>query len=604
MSPDKKSVEGCLQLRMEPGALLADEITAAGERIALPCNGRGTCGKCRALVSGALQPPTRIERQHLSSADLAKGFRLLCQARSSGGEVFIHSLPEVSDFGILTEGYGALRVGDSNLHIIRVQVPRALPESQSEWERLGMADNGAMADRSPCISLLRMIPEALSSDARELEVARFADHVIRIRPTEQDSVGYHGIACDIGTTTLVAYLVDLQTGEILGALPRANPQAAHGADVMSRIDAASTREGLRLLHGSIVSAIEEMAATLAASEELAPDDIAVIGVVGNTCMHHLFLGLSPKQLGQAPYLPVHRGESFTRGAALGMDVFADTLLWSAPLIGGFVGSDAVAAAVAGRLVKDDKPRLLVDLGTNGEVLLSARGRILACSAAAGPAFEGVQILHGMRAAPGAIDGVTLHPDGVELHVLGDESAKGICGSGLLDLVAELVRLQVIDETGRLRSPGEIASSGMPGLAGHVMETDQQIVFRLTHGPHIIDFTQKDIRQVQLAKAAIRAAIDICCAYAEVSPDDLDEVLLAGAFGTYIRKESALRVGLLPSVPPFRIRSLGNAAGAGAVLALTSETARIDFIELTRKAEHIDLGSELAFQERFVEAMFF
>ena len=173
-----------------------------------------------------------------------------------------------------------------------------------------------------------------------------------------------------------------------------------------------------------------------------------------------------------------------------MDVFAETLLWSAPLIGGFVGSDAVAAAVAGQLLKDDKPRLLVDLGTNGEVLLSARGRILACSAAAGPAFEGVQILYGMRAEPGAIDEVRLHPEGVDLHVLGDEPARGICGSGLLDLVAELVRLQVIDETGRLRPPEEIASSGLPGLAAHVIETDEQIVFRLTDSPQIIDFTQK------------------------------------------------------------------------------------------------------------------
>ncbi|NLN19854.1 MAG: ATP-binding protein [Firmicutes bacterium] len=556
------------------------------------------------MVSGALQPPNEIERQHLSSADLAKGFRLICQARSSGGEVVVHSLPEASDFGILTEGCGDLQVGDSNLHIWRVQVPQALPESRSEWERLEAADNGVLMDQSPPLSLLRMIPEALSSDPRELEVVSFADRVIRVRPAEQGSLGYYGIACDIGTTTLVAYLVDLRSGKVLGAIPRANPQAAHGADVMSRIDAASTKEGLQLLHSSIITAIEEMAATLAASNALTPNDIAVIGVVGNTCMHHLFLGLSPIRLGQAPYLPVHRGESFTRGATLGMDVFAETLLWSAPLIGGFVGSDAVAAAVAGQLLKDDKPRLLVDLGTNGEVLLSARGRILACSAAAGPAFEGVQILYGMRAEPGAIDEVRLHPEGVDLHVLGDEPARGICGSGLLDLVAELVRLQVIDETGRLRPPEEIASSGLPGLAAHVIETDEQIVFRLTDSPQIIDFTQKDVRQVQLAKAAIRAAIDICCVYAEVSPDDLDEVLLAGAFGTYIRKESALRIGLLPSVPLPRIRSLGNAAGAGAVLALTSESARMAFIELAQKAEHIDLGSELAFQERFVEAMLF
>jgi len=605
MSFARNTAEGILRLQMKQGALLADSLMAAGESIELPCNGRGSCGKCRALVTGALQAPNATELQHLSAADLATGIRLICQARSSGGEVLVHSLPKASDSAILVDGYGDLHVGDSNLQLQRIQLPPALPESLSDWERLVSASNGTIQAESPHIGLLRMMPEALAGDVQELEVASFAEQLLCVRPVGQNRLCYYGVAFDIGTTTLVAYLVDLQSREVVGALPRANPQAAHGADVMSRIDVASTREGLQLLHGEITSTMGEMASALAASKTVAPSDIVAMSVVGNTCMHHLLLGLSPRRLGQSPYLPVHRSEVFTTAAALGIDGFPDTLLWSGPLVGGFVGADAVAAAVAGQLLSDNKPRLLIDLGTNGEILLSANGRIWACSAAAGPAFEGVQILNGMRAEPGAIDGVALNPDGVQLHVLGDnDSARGICGSGLIDLVAELVRLDVIDETGRLRSSEEVAAAGKPGLAGHLVETDGGIVFRLTERPQTIDFTQADIRQVQLAKGAIRAAVDICCLRAGILATELDEVLLAGAFGTYVRKDSALCIGLLPPLPLPRIRSLGNAAGAGAVLALTSRTARTACVELAKRAEHVDLGGELAFQERFVEAMFF
>lgn len=605
MSFARNTAGESLHLQMKDGELLADSLVAAGESITLPCSGRGTCGKCRARVFGALQAPNGIELQHLSTADLAAGLRLVCQARSSGGEVVVHSLPKASDFGILVDGCGDLHLGDSNLRLQRIHLPQALPESLSDWERLMSASNGTMQDESPHLGLLRAVPEVVTGDAQQLEVAHFAERLLCIRPVDHGRLDYYGVAYDIGTTTLVAYLVDLQNREVIGALPRANPQAAHGADVMSRINVASEPEGLRLLHREIISVMEEMASTLASSTQVAPRNIVAMSIVGNTCMHHLCLGLSPTRLGQSPYLPVHRAEVFTTGAALGMDAFPDTVLWSGPLIGGFVGADAVAAAVAGQLLTDDQPRLLVDLGTNGEILLSAHGRIWACSAAAGPAFEGVQILHGMRAEPGAIDGVALSSDGVELHVLGDcDFATGICGSGLIDLVAELVRLDVIDGTGRLRSAAEVTAAGKPELARRVVETARGTAFRLTQEPQTIDFTQADIRQVQLAKGAIRAAIDICCVRAGITASDLDEVLLAGAFGTYIRKDSALRIGLLPSLPLPRIRSLGNAAGAGAVLALVSEAARAACIDLAARAEHVDLGGEPVFQERFMEALFF
>lgn len=592
-----------LRLQMAPGALLAESLVAAGEGIALPCSGRGSCGKCRVVVSGALAEPTDIELQHLSPEDLAAGARLACQARSSGGEVIVRALRKMSDFAILVDGYSRAPARDTNLEVTTVTLPVATPDALSEWDRLYGAGNGAFQVQEPSLNVLRMIPTALDANEAELELAFFAGNLAAVRPARKRN-RYYGVAFDIGTTTLVAYLVNLRSGQVISALPRSNPQAAHGADVMSRISFSSTREGLDRLHDEISNAMAEMATSLAASRGLSLQDIVAISTVGNTCMHHLLLGITPTRLGQSPYLPIHRTELVLRGSQVGLMEFGDALVWTGPIIGGFVGADAVAAAVAGGLLTDGRPRLLVDLGTNGEILLAANGRVLACSAAAGPALEGVQISCGMRAEPGAIDGVTLSPAGVELHVLGQAVPRGICGSGLIDVVAELLRTGVLDETGRFNSPGEVEVAAGKGLASHLVENERGWAFRLVGGPNPVDLTQGDIREVQLAKGAIRAAVDICCMEMGISVDDISEVLLAGAFGTYIRKDNAMRIGLLPPLSLRSIRSIGNAAGAGAVLALTSRSARAESIALAAKAEHLDLGGQLAFQERFVDAMLF
>lgn len=591
-------------LSMPPGSLLSEQLVAAGEGIALPCNGRGSCGKCRAVVSGALAPPNETELQHLSPEDLAAGVRLACQARSTGGEVLVHSVPKASDFAILVEGYGQVPARDANLQVSRVVLPPAVPDSLSEWNRLSLASDGVLNNQEPSLSVLRMVPTALDSGSQELELARFADHLVSVRPARKRN-RYYGVAFDIGTTTLVAYLVNLRSGQVVGALPRANPQAAHGADVMSRISYSGTPGGLERLHTEITSAVADMASSLAASRGLSLQEIAVIGAVGNTCMHHLLLGIPTARLGQSPYLPVHRTELLTPASQLQLAGFANTLVWTGPIIGGFVGADAVAAAVAGQLLADEKPRLLIDLGTNGEILLAAKGRLLACSAAAGPALEGVQISCGMRAEPGAIDGVTLTRGDVELHLLGTAvEPRGICGSGLIDAVAELLRMGVIDETGRFNSPGEVGGKGHKALAKRLVQTEQGWAFRLTEGSRPVDLTQADIREVQLAKGAIRAAVEICCLEMGIATGDISQVMLAGAFGTYIRKDNAMRIGLLPPLPLRRVRSIGNAAGAGAVLAITSRAARAAGVDLARRAEHVDLGGQLTFQERFVDAMLF
>jgi uncharacterized 2Fe-2S/4Fe-4S cluster protein (DUF4445 family) len=314
-----------------------------------------------------------------------------------------------------------------------------------------------------------------------VETASFAGNLVTIRPGAKRN-RYYGVAFDIGTTTMVAYLVNLRSGQVVAALPRSNPQAAHGADVMSRICFAEQPEGLARLQGEVTAAMSDMAMALATQRGLSLNDVVAISAVGNTCMHHLLLGIPPARLGQSPYLPVGRHELFSQGKDIGLTAFPDSLVWTGPIIGGFVGADAVAAGVAGQLLADPKPRLLIDLGTNGEILLSANGRVLACSAAAGPAFEGVQISCGMWAEQGAIDGVDISPTGVGLHVLGkDAPPRGICGSGLIDAVAEMLRTGVIDETGRFNSQEEVAASAGPPIAACLVEKDGNTVFRLAEG---------------------------------------------------------------------------------------------------------------------------
>lgn len=592
-----------LCLNLTKGSLLSEALIAAGESIALPCSGRGSCGKCRAVVKGAVAPPTELEQQHLSPADIAAGIRLTCQARSLGGEVQFFSLPQVSDYAILVEGYPKEAARDSNLELTTVDVSPSNHHSLSEWDRIQTAGNDHVGKwpATPPLTMLRALPAALSESGGQVEIACFAGQPVSVRPSGRRN-RYYGVAFDIGTTTMVGYLVNLRSGQVMTALPRSNPQAAHGADVMSRICYAEQAAGLARLQAEVTAAMAEMATTMALQKGLSLRDIVAITAVGNTCMHHLLLGIPPARLGQSPYLPVGRSEMFVRGSDIGLAGFADSLVWTGPIIGGFVGADAVAAGVAGQLLADDQPRLLIDLGTNGEILLSAKGRILACSAAAGPAFEGVQISCGMRAEQGAIDGVSFTPDGVQLHVLGKDAApRGICGSGLIDAVAEMLRTGVIDETGRFNSAAEVAATAGPHVAAQVDESGQATVFRLAPG---VELTQGDIREVQLAKGAIRAAIEVCCSELGISSAEISEVLLAGAFGTYIRKDNAVRIGLLPELPLRQIRSIGNAAGAGAILALTSQAARANSVTLAARAEHIDLGGHPAFQERFVDAMLF
>ncbi|MFZ5828053.1 MAG: ASKHA domain-containing protein [Bacillota bacterium] len=394
-----------------------------------------------------------------------------------------------------------------------------------------------------------------------------------------------GFALDVGTTSLAGALLDLTTGEELAAQAMPNPQAVHGADLMSRLSYAIGGEAQRQELISLVrSAAAQMLERLLSKAGARREEVVAATLVGNTAMHHLFLGLPVENLALAPYTP-----ALLEGCQVDLPSFPP--LYALPNIAGFVGADAVAAGLAAGIDRGDETVLVVDIGTNGEILLRHQGQVYACSAPAGPAFEGGEISQGMRAGPGAIEAVEF--DGAELlvGVIKGAPARGVCGSGLLDGIAALLEAGLLDWMGRIRPEGPAAHRVGEGA----------MAVALAPG---VRLTQKDIRALQLAKGAIRSGIDLLMQVARIGPDDLHAILLAGAFGNYLRRESAIAIGLLPAVAPAKVRPIGNAAAAGAKLALLSKEGRARAEALAREARWIDLATHPDFEEIFMEALNF
>ena len=381
-----------------------------------------------------------------------------------------------------------------------------------------------------------------------------------------DGTDDYVLAFDIGTTTVVAYLLDGRTGALLAQGSCVNPQGQFGADVISRIQYA-LKEGGQAVSGCIRDAMAELTKDTARRAGISPERITAAAVVGNTAMHHLLLGIDPKPLVTPPYMPAV-SEAMERGGARIL-----------PNIAGFVGGDTVGCMVSTRFDRQEEWTLLIDIGTNGEMVLGNRERRIACSTAAGPAFEGAKISCGMRGAEGAVDHVTLENGEIRCHVMGDGLPKGLCGSGLLDLVAVLLELGIITESGR-----------MPQKAYTLCEN--------------VTLTQKDVREVQLAKAAIRAGIELLAEKMGIRVSEIRRVYLAGAFGNYMNPASACRIGMIPPVLLDRIVPIGNAAGEGAKLCALSRAEFEYSRKLAKETEFLELASLPQFQDRYVDALEF
>jgi uncharacterized 2Fe-2S/4Fe-4S cluster protein (DUF4445 family) len=598
-------------LDVEPGTTILRAAHAHGIDIDAVCGGRGRCTSCRVkFVAGTVPPPTLGDRVQLGDDLVRDGYRLACQC-AVVEPIAVETSPPLDEraFQILGAGAVPSRPGfkiDAGVtkQVVRVALPREEHHQTSDLEQL-LAAVGARESDVPA-SVLQALPQALRDEPEGVTVTRFAGRILAVERGDTTAMKF-GVAVDIGTTTVVSTLIELDSGEQLASVSSLNPQAVFGGDLMSRIAFAQFNAGnLRKLHTRIVGLLNQHLQHLTRESGVLAKWIYKIVVVGNTCMHHLLLGIDPTWVGLAPYAPVMRHALVLSARELFLKVAPEARVCLLPLVAGFVGADAVAVALATRIHEGDEIRVAVDIGTNGEVLLGSRERLWACSAPAGPALEGGQIRHGMRGAQGAIDRVTVDDD-VRLHTIGEAAALGICGSGLIDLVAGLLDAGVIDWMGLIRME---ARDGLPPRLRDRMRMDgEERVFVVARpgeagATRELVLTQDDVRQVQLAKGAIASGIAMLQRVAGVGPERIAELMLAGGFGNYVSIASAQRIGLIPVLPCGSVRYVGNAAALGAQLCLLSENERLHADRVAERVEHISLATHPDFEEIFVDAMNF
>jgi uncharacterized 2Fe-2S/4Fe-4S cluster protein (DUF4445 family) len=402
-----------------------------------------------------------------------------------------------------------------------------------------------------------------------------------------------GLAIDIGTTTVVVKLVNMKTGEVLATAAGLNPQTKFGDDVISRIAYASDGENLDELNKRIVDCINGLVAECCAGAKAGQGDIYETCVVGNTTMNHIFLRLPISQLGQAPYKAYSLEARDLPPAEIGLNVNPKGNVHCVANIAGFVGADTTAVALAAELDKAGQTTLAIDIGTNGEVVLGTKDNLYAASCAAGPAFEGARIACGSRAVEGSVEAVALIDDEIDLEVIGGGKPRSICGSGLIDAVAVLLDMGVIDSTGRFTNHNSIGNVG--GSPAFIVSRDEKSEPR-------VYLTQKDIREVQLAKAAISAGIRLLEKRLSISDSDIKQIFLAGAFGNYIRPRSAVRIGMLPEVGIERIQTIGNAASSGAQLILISQKCKDLAKRLAKKIQYVEIAHDPQFESVFADSI--
>ena len=598
-------------LDVDPGTTILRAAHAHGIDIDAVCGGRGRCTSCRVkFVAGTIPPATLGDRVQLGDDLVRDGYRLACQCAVTE-PVTVEAAPPLDEraFQILGAGATPSRPGfkiDAGIakQLVRVELPREEHHQTSDVEQL-LAAVGAREADVPA-SVMQALPQAIRDDAGGVTVTTFAGRILAVERGDTAAMKF-GLAIDVGTTTVVSTLIELESGEQLASVSSLNPQAVFGGDLMSRIAFAQFNPGnLRKLHTRIIGLLNQHIEHLTRESGVLPKWIYKVVVVGNTCMHHLLLGIDPTWVGLAPYAPVMRHAMVLPARELFLKVAPEARVCLLPLVAGFVGADAVAVALATRIHDGEDLRVAVDIGTNGEVLLGSRERLWACSAPAGPALEGGQIRHGMRGARGAIDRVTVDDD-LHLHTIGEAEALGICGSGLIDLVAGLLDAGAIDWTGLIRVDDR---DGLPPrLRDRItMRGEERTVIVARAGeagaPREIVLTQDDVRQVQLAKGAIASGIAMLQRVARIGPEALTELLLAGGFGNYVSIASAQRIGLIPVLPRGTVRYVGNAAALGAQLCLLSESERALAERVAERMEHVSLATHPDFEEIFVDAMNF
>lgn len=587
-----------------PEQTLLDAARQAGIELVAVCSGGGTCGTCRVrLAEGRLSAPTADELDLLSDEERSDGLRLACQARpQSNVRVDIPPQSLAAPQRVQVEGLEESIALDPPVRTVSVCLDRPAPgdlRAADEYLRAALAAQGFPAVQF-ALPALAELPGVIFENAGALvcavNIAQNPPQVVTLLPPGRR---LYGLAVDVGTTKLAAYLVDLLDGRVAARIGAMNPQIAYGEDVVARIAYCDRHpDGRRLLQSRLVETLNTMLEQICREAAVETRQVTAAVVVGNTAMHHLFAGLPVAQLGAAPYLPAASGALAFSAHEVGLAIAPAAPVYMPPNISGYVGADHVAMLLAIGAWRASGNVLAMDIGTNTEITLAVGGRLFACSCASGPAFEGAHIRHGMRAAPGAIERVQIHAGEIFLHTIGGQPPAGLCGSGILDAVAELRGAGIVDARGALdRSRPEVR------VRGRLSETILVPAARSATGQDIT-VTREDVHQIQLAKAAIRAGVNILLHEGGIRAEDLDAFIIAGAFGTYIDVANAVKIGMFPSLPVEKFQQVGNAAGSGARQLLLSRQQRADALSLAQRENYIELTTYPGFTDIFVQAMFF
>ncbi|MCI0493515.1 ASKHA domain-containing protein [candidate division KSB1 bacterium] len=594
-------------IKVPTGTNLMAASQKAGIIIPGFCGNRGKCGKCKVKILEKQIPYTHQEEIILSPEERRAGVHLACQIPVSEKLIVeVISEEKATTTAFLT--YDIANNYEIDHHIKKYYAALPVPDIDS---LIDDSLNIAKQINTPglCIPLpiLQSISAFLRKNDFKITVTLEGDHLINLEAGDT-SYRLFGVAIDLGTTTIVGSLVDMQSGNVLAVSARTNPQTSHGADVISRVNySISEPGGLGKLQTLVINAINEIIEDLCETSGAKFREIYELSLAGNTIMNHLFLGVNPQYIAEAPYIPAYRKSQKFMAEELGIAMLPRGPVSTLPNISGYVGGDITGFILACDLDKREKITLGIDIGTNGEIVLGSNEKLLCCSTAAGPAFEGGQISCGMRAMEGAIDKFFIDEDRLFYHVIGDADAKGVCGTGLIDIAAEMIRVGIIDETGRICSPETFR--GPEWLKKRIVKNNHNYDFMLVaeddEGCKIpVRLKQQDIRELQLAKSAVAAGIEILAKELGITVDQIEEVLIAGAFGSYLNKYNAQRIGLIPNIAPEKIRFVGNAASMGAKKYLLSKSARNEAERIIETTQYIELSMRIDFQEIFAEKMFF
>ena len=563
------------------------------------CAGKGTCHSCKLrITTGIVSKPSAIELKLFSRQELEDGWRLACQTYPRSNVTV--SLPDESLTTPQRMQIEGLQIAVPPEPLVRAyQVKLAVPtlsDPQADADRLLESVNRQhrlKCDRAD-IELLRNLSPQLRAQDWQCQATVRVNEVLSIGPWPSRQLG---LAVDLGTTKIAGYLVDLNDGHAIATKAIMNPQISYGEDIISRITTAvnSPSEGIQLQRLAL-EALKELAADLCTDVEASPSEIVEAVVVGNTAMHHLFLGLPVVQLAYSPFVPTVSMAMDIKARDLGLHFAPGSYVHLLPNIAGFIGGDHVAMLLATLTRYTEGTQLAVDIGTNTEVSLIANGQITSVSCASGPAFEGGHIKDGMRAASGAIERLRLENDRVEYYTIDGEPPVGICGSGILDAMAQLYLHGVIDERGQIKDNHPRVRTVRKQREFVLVDKEEQA------RQASIVITQQDIRQLQLAKAAIRTGIQILLEKNDATEGNIKQIIIAGAFGSYIDVASAITIGMLPPLPQSRFRQVGNAAGMGAQLALVSCKKRTEGKDIASRVRYIELSTAPNFMQTFMKTM--